>query len=223
MSENVVSRVISAVHANQQIKPDPEFVQDMAQHLRESSSREELLLVYTRHASGMAAYDQLMRRILWHALCKSVGSGLKVEDGVGFKHPETFEIGNNVFIGAQSFIQGRFDGSCVIGDNCWIGPQSYFDARNMVLEEYVGWGPGAKVLGSEHTALPIDIPILKSNLEVRPVRIGAWSDIGTNAIILPGITIGKGAIVGAGAVVTADVEPYTIVAGVPARFLKKRE
>jgi acetyltransferase-like isoleucine patch superfamily enzyme len=55
------------------------------------------------------------------------------------------------------------------------------------------------------------------------VRICAWADIGVNAVILPGITIGRGAIVGAGSVVTADVEPFTIVAGVPARFSRRRD
>jgi acetyltransferase-like isoleucine patch superfamily enzyme len=60
-------------------------------------------------------------------------------------------------------------------------------------------------------------------LRIKPIRIGAWADIGTNATILPGITVGRGAIVGAGAVVTHDVEPFAIVAGVPARFLRWRE
>ena len=53
--------------------------------------------------------------------------------------------------------------------------------------------------------------------------IGAGADIGVNAIVLPGVTIGRGAIVGAGAVVTRDVPPFAIVAGVPARFLAWRE
>ena len=97
------------------------------------------------------------------------------------------------------------------------------DARNLILEDYVGWGPGAKVLGSSHTGLPIDRPIIETDLEIRPVRVEAWADIGTGAVILPGVTVGKGSIVGAGAVVTRDVPPFAIVAGVPARFLRWRE
>ena len=103
------------------------------------------------------------------------------------------------------------------------GPQSYFDARDLVIGEHVGWGPGAKVLGSEHTGIPADVPIIATDLEIRPVRIGAWADIGVNAVILPGVTVGKGAIVGAGAVVTQDVEPFSVVAGVPARLLRRRD
>src|SRR5690606_13912745 len=86
----------------------------------------------------------------------------------------------------------------------------------------VGWGPGARVLGSQHTGLPADLPIISTDLDIKPVRVGDWADIGTNAILLPGVTIGKGAIVGAGAVVVEDVPPFAIVAGVPARFLRWR-
>jgi len=136
---------------------------------------------------------------------------------------ETFEIGDGVFIGAQAFIQGRFDGLTKIGNHVWIGPQAYFDARDLILEDYVGWGPGAKVLGSAHTGLPIDQPIIETDLEIRPVRVEAWADIGTASILLPGVTVGKGSIVGAGAVVTRDVPPFAIVAGVPARFLRWRD
>ena len=110
-----------------------------------------------------------------------------------------------------------------IGNHVWIGPQAYFDARDLILEDYVGWGPGAKVLGSAHTGLPVDRPIIETDLEIRPVRVEAWADIGTSAILLPGVRVGKGSIVGAGAVVTRDVPRFAIVAGVPARFLRWRD
>jgi acetyltransferase-like isoleucine patch superfamily enzyme len=55
------------------------------------------------------------------------------------------------------------------------------------------------------------------------VRICEWADVGTGAVIMPGVTVGRGAIVGAGAVVTRDVAPFAIVAGVPARFVRWRD
>jgi len=87
----------------------------------------------------------------------------------------------------------------------------------------VGWGPGAKVLGSQHTGLPVSEPVITTDLEIKPVRIGAGADIGTNATILPGVSIGEGAIVGAGAVVTNDIPAYAVAAGVPARVLRYRK
>jgi len=50
-----------------------------------------------------------------------------VGSGVGFKHLETFELGDQVCIGAQAYIQGRFDGTTIIGNHVWIGPQAYMD------------------------------------------------------------------------------------------------
>jgi acetyltransferase-like isoleucine patch superfamily enzyme len=139
------------------------------------------------------------------------------------KHPETMELGDAVFIGAQSMIQGRFDGTCRIGNHVWIGPHAYFDARNLILEDYVGWGPGAKVLGSSHTGDPIDVPIIATELSIKPVVIGYGADIGTNATILPGVHVGAHSMVGAGAVVNVDVSEYAVVAGVPARVIRHRK
>jgi len=220
---DIEARTVEAVHGRRAVVPDPPFERELADSMRARYEPRALLELYGRFAYGEGEFDAMMRRAVWRALARSFGDGVQIGRGVLCRHPETFEFGSNVFIGDQAVLQGRFDGRCVIGDHVWIGPQSYFDARDLVIEESVGWGPGAKVLGSTHTGVPTDVPIIQTDLTIRPVRIGAWSDIGVNAVVLPGVTVGKGAIVGAGAVLTEDVEPFTIVAGVPARLIRRRE
>jgi acetyltransferase-like isoleucine patch superfamily enzyme len=217
------SRIVPAVHGLRKIEPDPPEEVALADRLRQERSHAELLALAAQYAHGLTDEDVRMRRAAWRALARRFGDGVRIGRAAIATHPETFDIGNGVFIGEQVFIQGRFGGRCVIGDHCWIGPQSYFDARDLVIEEYVGWGPGAKVLGSTHTAVPTDVPIIETDLDIRTVRIGAWADIGVNAVVLPGVTVGKGAIVGAGAVVAQDVPAFAIVAGVPAKLLRWRE
>ena len=222
-SLNSGTRVVRAVHGLKQVKPDPQFEVGLTEFMLQEHGRDWLKDLYGRFQGGDDSFSIMIRRAVCRALAKRCGDGLMIGTQVGFKHLETFEFGSGVFIGSGSYLQGRFDGTCVVGDHVWIGPQSYFDARNLVIEDHVGWGPGAKVLGSTHTGLPIDLPIIQTDLEIRAVRIGAWADIGTNAVILPGVNLGKGSIVGAGAVVTNDVPPFAVVAGVPARFLRWRE
>jgi acetyltransferase-like isoleucine patch superfamily enzyme len=216
-------RTVAATHGRRTVVPDPPFEHELAVGLRKQKDPAALLEWYARFAYGEGEFAATMRRVAWRALTRRFGDGVTIGRGVLCRHPETFEIGSGVFIGDQALLQGRFDGRCVIGDHTWIGPQSYFDARDLVIEEYVGWGPGAKVLGSMHTNLPTDIPIIQTDLTIQRVQIRAWADIGVNAVVLPGVTIGKGAIVGAGAVVTRSVADFAIVAGVPARFVRWRE
>ena len=215
-------RTVAAVHGRRVVMPDPPFERELADALRSHHDARALLEIYGRFVHGEGEFDGMMRRTVWRALARAFGHGVQIGRGALCRHPETFEIGSGVIVGDQAVLQGRFDGRCVIADHVWIGPQSFLDARDLVIEEYVGWGPGAKVLGSMHTGAPADVPIITTDLTIRPVRIGAWSDIGVNATILPGVTIGRGAIVGAGAVVTRDVPAFAIVAGVPARFVRWR-
>lgn len=217
-----MSRVVPAVHGLRTVEPDPPEEKAESAELRARRSREELLEQYSRWLWVDSAEGARMRRVLLRALCKRVGDGVRVGLGVLVLHPHTFEIGSGVFLGSQSFLQGRHDGRFVVGDHTWIGPHAYFDCRDLELGAYVGWGPGAKVLGSEHTGEPVDAPIIQTDLVIKPVRVGRGADIGVNAVLLPGVTVGEGAIVGAGAVVTKDVPPYAVVAGVPARILRYR-
>ena len=216
-------RVVRAVHGRTRTTRDPEFELGLTRYLRDRYDLHALLELYSDYSNGLGDFDAVMRRAIWRAAARSFGTGVKIGTGVGFVHLETFEIGDGVFVGDGAYIQGRFDGRTCIGNHVWIGPQAYLDARDLVLEEYVGWGPGAKVVGSAHTGLPVDAPIIETDLEIKPVCVCAGADIGANSTVLPGVTVGKGAIVGAGAVVSRDVAPYSIVAGVPARFLRWRE
>ncbi|KJJ84364.1 acetyltransferase [Candidatus Omnitrophus magneticus] len=217
-----MSRIVKAVHGLGTPPQDLNFEIEFSAYLKEKYDRPYITELYGRFINGFSDFDALMRRAIWRALASKFGHGVKIEPGVYFKYPETFEIGDNVFIGTGAFLQGRFDGKCVIGNNVWIGPHSFLDARDLIIEEYVGWGPGARILGSSHTAMPINIPIIKTDLEIKPVRIEAWADIGTGAIILPGVVIGNNSIIGAGSVVIKDIEPFSVAAGVPARLIKLR-
>jgi acetyltransferase-like isoleucine patch superfamily enzyme len=215
-------REVTAIFGRRDLRRDAGWEWEFAASLKQSRSKEELLDLFARFRAGESSFDGMMRRVLMRALCKSVGHDLQVGVNVLLKHPETMEIGDCVFIGAQSMIQGRFDGTCRIGSHTWIGPQSYFDARALVLEEYVGWGPGARVLGSAHTGSPVIEPIISTGLVIKPVFVAYGADIGMNASILPGVRIGAHSIVGAGAVVTHDVPDYSVAAGVPARVIRDR-
>ncbi len=216
-------RVVKATHGLQRVEPDPPDELRESAELRRSMSREELLFKFAVAAHVEGVEGQRQRRVVLRALCKRFGNGVRIGMGVQVLHPHTFEIGDAVFIGNQTFLQGRHDGHCVIGAHAWIGPMAYFDCRDMELGEYVGWGPGAKVLGSEHTGEPADVPIIQTDLVIKPVRVRDGADIGVNAVLLPGVTVGAGAIVGAGAVVTKDVPDHAIVAGVPAKLLRSRK
>jgi acetyltransferase-like isoleucine patch superfamily enzyme len=224
-SDNAVRvgvRQVPATFGRSELCPDPAWELGFAAFLRDTQSKEELLDLFARYRGGESVVDTMMRRVVMRAICKRVGSDLRVGPNVVLKHPETMEFGDCVFIGAQTMIQGRFDGVCKIGNHVWIGPQAYFDARELVLEDYVGWGPGAKLLGSSHTGMPIEEPIIATSLVIQPVRVGLGADIGMNASILPGVQIGAHSMVGAGGVVTRDVPDYAVVAGVPARVIRDR-
>jgi acetyltransferase-like isoleucine patch superfamily enzyme len=216
-------RTVPAVFGSAKTVEDPTWEWEFASHLKQTYAPQELLALFSRYRNEEGVFESHMRRVLIRAMCRTAGHSLQSGPGVILKHPETMELGDAVFLGAQTMIQGRYDGTCRIGSHVWIGPHAYFDARHLVIEDYVGWGPGAKVLGSSHTGDPIDVPIIATGLTIKPVVIGYGADIGTNATVLPGVHVGANSIVGAGAVVTSDVPEYAVVVGVPAKIIRYRQ
>lgn len=153
----------------------------------------------------------------------ALGEPVIFEAGVRVWHPETIRIGNNVYIGHDAMLKGYYQNHLHIGDDTWIGQGVFLhSAGGIEIGARVGMGPFVKILTSVHAEAGREVPILAAPLRFAPVVVEDDSDIGVGAILLPGITIGRGAQVGAGAVVTRDVPPYAVVAGNPARVLRIR-
>ncbi|MBR4642039.1 MAG: sugar O-acetyltransferase [Selenomonadaceae bacterium] len=111
---------------------------------------------------------------------------------------KNISFGKNVFINSNCHFQDQ--GGITIGDGVMLG-------HNVVLA----------------TATHDLAPSKSRKLHYKPIKIcdNAW--IGSNAVILQGVTVGEWAVVAAGAVVTKDVEPFTVVGGIPAKFIRKVE
>ena len=165
------------------------------------------------HGSGEFRPEQLA----------TLGPDCVFETGVLVFHPENVALGANVYVGHYTILKGYYKNRLEIGDETWIGQQCFLHAAGgLTIGKSVGIGPGVKIITSQHGEVPRDVPIFSAPLSFRPVVIEDGADLGVGCIVLPGITIGRGAQVGAGAVVTRDVPPFAIVAGSPARLIRER-
>jgi maltose O-acetyltransferase len=137
-----------------------------------------------------------------------------------FLRPLLGYIGKNVNIQPGVYMYPLWNIS--IGDNSGIGRNSYLSAEDKIeIGENVMTGPQLIIYTANHETKR-DCLMIQQDMIKSPVKIGNDVWIGTRVIILPGVSIGDGAIVGAGAVVTKDVEPYSIVGGVPAKQIGER-
>lgn len=153
-----------------------------------------------------------------------LGSNVIIEDGVRIFNPQNIAISNNVYIGHDTILNGYLHYRLYIGEHTWIGQQCYIHAAGDVhIGSSVGIGPGVKIITSYHEERYLSKPVVENPLRFRAVIIGAGADIGVGSILLPGAVIGEGAIIGAGSVVTGEVPPYSVYAGVPAKFLRERK
>ncbi len=147
--------------------------------------------------------------------------------------------GGGITVGEDSLLHAKvsFDssaGQVIVGDRCYIGQSHIVCHTGVTLGDdvVISWG----VTIVDHNSHSVEWRYRKddildwarglkdwSNVKIAPVTIHDRVWIGFNAIILKGVTIGEGAVVAAGAVVTKDVAPYTVVAGNPARPIKTLE
>lgn len=141
-----------------------------------------------------------LRRFILKNLSNNVGKNVNLDRNVNIINWDKISIGDNSGFGMNSRI-----GSVIIGNNVMMGPDCLILTKN-------------------HNFSNIYIPMtIQGYQNDKPVTIGDDVWIGQRVVILPGIKIGSHSIIGAGSVVTKDVDKYSVVAGNPARLIKQRK
>jgi acetyltransferase-like isoleucine patch superfamily enzyme len=154
---------------------------------------------------------------------KHLGERVVIEPGVLIFHPENVSIGDDVYVGHGAMLKGYYKNEMVIGRGTWIGQGCFFhSAGGIRIGANVGVGPQVKIFTSWHIEEGRGKPILHSKIEFAPVMVEDDVDLGIGTTVMPGVTIGRGAQIGAGAVITRDVPAYEVWIGVPARKLRDR-
>jgi acetyltransferase-like isoleucine patch superfamily enzyme len=168
---------------------------------------------YRSHGSGRFKREQFA----------AIGRHSVFEPGVLVFHPENIHLGENVYIGHGAILKGYYKNTLEIGDNTWIGQQSFIHAGGGVkIGKNVGVGPGVKIFSSMHKDEGLDVPIQYGEILFAQVVIEDDCDLGIGSIIMPGVRVGRGAQIGAGAVVARDVPSGAVAYGVPARVRRFR-
>ncbi|HVX01391.1 MAG TPA: acyltransferase [Candidatus Babeliaceae bacterium] len=137
----------------------------------------------------------VIRGLLYRPFLRRCGRNFQVGLGARLESVRCIEVGHNVYIGPDSWVCG-IRGGIVFEDEVMLGPKVCMVSSNhSIKDKSFRFGPG---IGKK-------------------IIIGRGTWIAANALIMAGVTIGECCLVAAGAVVTKDVEPFSIVAGVPAR------
>ena len=144
--------------------------------------------------------SQSIRYVLCKHIFSQIGKGVNIEKNAFFGSGKDITIGERSGIGVNASIQGP-----------------------LTIGKYVMMGPDVIIYTKNHCFERTDIPMLsQGDDQALAVTIEDDVWIGARVIILPGVVIGRGSIIGAGSVVTKNVEPYSIMGGVPAKIIKKR-
>ena len=170
-------------------------------------------------AMGQSIYFSIRDRIstwLWSCNINRFGTRSRIQFGVVIRNPRNVNIGSDAIIGRGVVIAGELaTGILKIGNRSQISSGCILDiSGNLTIGENVVLSSGCAVYTHSHGLDPRSIPIANG----LTIDDGVW--IGTRVLILPSVRrIGKSAIVGAGSVVTKDVEDYCILAGNPAKVI----
>jgi galactoside O-acetyltransferase len=157
------------------------------------------------------------------------GDGVQIGRNVDVRSPDRLVLGSETMVDVGVVLHcggmgwSPNDGGITVGSHCYIGPNSVlFGGAGIEIGDSVLISPGVVITSHQHSYDRVGVDIRLQSLRFGRVVIERDVWIGANATVLPGVRIGRGSIVGAGAVVTRDVAPGTVVMGVPARVAHER-
>jgi acetyltransferase-like isoleucine patch superfamily enzyme len=145
--------------------------------------------------------SHIFRKVFYRLAGMKIGAGSTVHMWANFFDPAGITIGSDTIVGDHAFLDGR--SALTIGN--------HVDIASSVM-----------IYNSEHNINENDFAVIEKTIEA-PVSIGDYVFIGPRVIILPGVKVGKGAVLAAGAVVTKDVPDFAIAGGVPAKIIGERK
>lgn len=129
---------------------------------------------------------------------------------IGMKVGRNCTIRRGIYLGSPNEL--------TVGEGSFLGRASLYCTGGVKIGRSVNISDGVVIITAKHA---VNSPRFEAIYE--PIEIGDWAWLATNAMILAGITVGEGAVVAAGAVVTKDVPPYSIVGGNPAKVIGERK
>jgi len=171
-----------------------------------------------------------LRRIGYKMLFKDLGKNCILDVGMHIVGAKNISVGEYTWIDSYTSINALF-GSISIGKRVHIAPFTVIATgkEGLVIEDYAGIGSGCKIYGHSEThkdgkrmSGPM-IPWRYKSFFSGRVVLEKDSVLGANCVVLPGVTIGEGAVVCPGSIVTKDIPPWVIAAGVPIKFIGKRD
>lgn len=191
-------------------------------------------------------FASVLRSRVYGSVLGSVGKGCFIEKGVRWQVPRRVFLGQRVMIGQGCTIDANsLTGRIGLEDDVWLSPDCYLIAGHDVEivvgpQTYIGhrclfYGHGGIRVGRDvllandvqlicgnHTFDRRELPIRAQPTEERPIAIEDDVWLGASALVLGGVTIGRGSVVAAGAVVTHSLPAYSIARGVPAQIVGVR-
>ena len=189
-----------------------------------------LMRLRIKSAKGLLLVGKKVR--IFYPNNLQVGYNTIIEDGaeINCLSLQGIKLGNRVTIGKYAIIRpsniygGPIGEGLTMGDNSNIGPYNYIGCSGKItIGNNVMLAPRVSIYAENHVFDHPEILIRDQGVEKKEVIIEDDCWIAANSILLAGVTIGKGSVVAAGSVVTENVPPYSVVAGVPAKRIKSRK